>query len=89
MITAYLTLVMAVVLWKGYFAWKRGWRTYCRDRQEHDSLREYLLGNGATKQQSLQPFYRHAVRRAFQPLMKQWRLWLILLVLGAIVVWID
>jgi len=89
MIKSYLILVMAVVLWKGYYAWKRGQRTYQRDRQEHDSLREYLLGNGATKQQSLMPFYRHAVLRALQPMMKQWRLWLILVILGAVVIWIG
>lgn len=89
MMKTYLVLVLAVVAWKGYYAWKRGRRTYQRDRQEHDSLREYLLGNGATKQQSLQPFYRHALQRALQPMAKQWRLWLILVVLGAIVVWIG
>ena len=87
MIKSYFILVMAALIWKGCFAWKRGRRTYQRDRQEHDSLREYLLGNGATKHQSLQPFYRHAVQRALQPLIKQWRLWLILVILGAFVFW--
>ena len=85
MITAYVILVLAVVLWKGYFAWKRGMRTYRRDLQEHDSLREYLLGNGASKRESLRPFVNHAVARALKPLCTQWRLLLILVVMGLLV----
>jgi hypothetical protein len=86
MITAYVILVLAVVLWKGYFAWKRGMRTYRRDLQEHDSLREYLLGNGASKRESVRPFVNHAVARALKPLCSQWRLLLILVVMGLLVV---
>jgi hypothetical protein len=86
MITAYVILVLAVVLWKGYFAWKRGMRTYRRDLQEHDSLREYLLGNGASKRESVRPFVNHAVARALKPLCSQWRLLLILAVMGLLVV---
>lgn len=86
MITAYVILVLAVVLWKGYFAWKRGIRTYRRDLQEHDSLREYLLGNGASKRESVRPFVNHAVARALKPLCSQWRLLLILVVMGLLVV---
>lgn len=86
MITAYVILVLAVVLWKGYIAWKRGMRTYRRDLQEHDSLREYLLGNGASKRESVRPFVNHAVARALKPLCSQWRLLLILAVMGLLVV---
>lgn len=86
MITAYVILVLAVFLWKGYFAWKRGMRTYRRDLQEHDSLREYLLGNGASKRESVRPFVNHAVARALKPLCSQWRLLLILAVMGLLVV---
>lgn len=86
MITAYVILVLAVVLWKGYFAWKRGMRTYRRDLQEHDSLREYLLGNGASKRESVRPFVNHAVARALKPLCSQWRLLVILAVMGLLVV---
>ena len=85
MITAYVILVMAVVIWKGYLAWKRGMRTYRRDLEEHDSLREYLLGNGASRRESLRPFVNHALERALKPLSAQWRLWLILVVLGLLV----
>jgi len=86
MTTAYVILVLAVVLWKGYFAWKRGMRTYRRDLHEHDSLREYLLGNGASKRESVRPFVNHAVARALKPLCSQWRLLLILVVMGLLVV---
>ena len=85
MIIAYVILVLAVVLWKGYFAWKRGMRTYRRDLQEHDSLREYLLGNGASKRESVRPFVNHAVARALKPLCSQWRLLLILVAMGLLV----
>lgn len=84
---AYLILLLAVVLWKGYYVWQRGWNTYCSDRKEHDSLREYLLGNGATPWQSQWPFIRHALVKASKPLLSQWRLWLALLALG-IVTWL-
>jgi ABC-type iron transport system FetAB permease component len=71
-----------VLLWKGYYAGCRGWHTYRRDRREHDSLREYLLANGATRQQALRPFVRHALQRALLPLVRQWRLWLVVLALA-------
>ena len=80
--TFYLLLLLAVVGWKGYYAWGRGVRTYRRDRREHDSLREYLLGNGATRWQSLWPYWRHALQRALLPMLSQWRLWLVMAVLG-------
>ena len=89
MITAYLIILLAVVLWKGYYAWGRAVKTWYQDRQQHDSLREYLLANGATERQSLWPFWRHALQRAFLPLLSQWRLWLVMLVLGLLAWWLD
>ena len=85
MIVAYLILLLAVLVWKGYYAVGRGRRTYRKDCQEHDSLREYLLGNGATRRQAQWPFYRHALQRAFLPLLSQWRLLLVLVLLGVLV----
>ena len=81
----YIIIVLAVLVWQGYYAWLRGSKTYRLDRQQHDSLREYLLGNGATKWQSMWPFWRHALQRAFRPMLKKWQLWVILLLLGIIV----
>ncbi len=83
--TLYLVVLLGVVLWKGYYAWLRARNCYRQDRQKHDSLREYLLGNGATQWQSLWPFYRHALQRAVIPMKDQWRLWLSLLVVGMLV----
>lgn len=85
MIISYLILVLAVVAWKGYYAFLRATKSYKEDRQQHDSLREYLLANGATPFQSLWPFYRHALQRAFLPMAAQWRLWGIVLILGILV----
>ena len=85
MMLYYFILVLAVVAWKGYYAFLRGLKSYRLDRQQHDSLREYLLANGATPYQSLWPFYRHALQRAFVPMVAQWRLWGGLLLLGAVV----
>ncbi len=79
-------IILAIVSWKGYHAWKRGIATYRRDRRDHDSLREYLLGNGATRRQSLQPFRAHALQRAFRPLLAQWRLLVVLAVLIVLLV---
>ncbi len=84
MILYYFILVLAVVAWKGYYAFLRGLRSYRLDRQQHDSLREYLLANGATPYQSLWPFYRHALQRAFVPMAAQWRLWGALLLIGVL-----
>jgi hypothetical protein len=89
MMTLYIIILVAVLAWQGYYAWLRGSKTYRQDRQQHDSLREYLLGNGATKWQSLWPFWRHTLQRAFRPMLKKWQLWLVLLVLGGIVVLIG
>ena len=74
----YILVVLAVLLWKAYYAWLRAVNTYVRDRRDHDSLREYLLGNGATPNQALRPFLLHALQRAYRPLLSQWRLLAIL-----------
>ena len=66
MINFLIVVVVAFLAWKGYFAVRRAIRTYKKDREEHDSLREYLVANGATKFQSLWPFYCHALQRAFK-----------------------
>ena len=66
MMTFLVIVVVAFIAWKGYFAVRRTVSSYQRDRQEHDSLREYLVANGATTFQSLWPFYRHALQRAFK-----------------------
>jgi hypothetical protein len=87
--TLYLLLLLAVIAWKGYYAWRRGVNAYRKDLADHGSLREYLLGNGATDWQAHWPYYRHALLRALVPLKAQWRLWLLLLALGLLVVWID
>ncbi|MCR5512498.1 MAG: ABC transporter permease [Prevotella sp.] len=84
MIISYLIIVLAVVAWKGYYALLRALKCYQQDREQHDSLREYLLANGATPFQSRWPFYRHALQRAFVPMAAQWRLWGALLLLGAV-----
>ena len=89
MIKAYILILLAVVLWKGYYAWKRCLRTYRQDRSDHNSLYEYLLGNGATHAEAIRPFIYHALVRAFKPLLGQWRLFLVLILLGLLVVWLS
>jgi hypothetical protein len=64
--TFLVLVVVAFIAWKGYFAVRRAVRSYKKDREEHDSLREYLVANGASTFQSLWPFYRHALQRAFK-----------------------
>jgi ABC-type iron transport system FetAB permease component len=85
MTTSYFILVAAVVAWKGYYAFLRALNCYRKDRFQHDSLREYLVANGASRWQSLWPFFRHALQRAFIPMLAQWRLWGGVLLLGALV----
>ena len=84
MIISYLVIVLAAIVWKGYYAFLRAMKSYKQDREQHDSLREYLLANGATPFQSMWPFYRHALQRAFIPMAAQWRLWGGLLLLGIV-----
>ena len=45
----YLLVVLSVLLWKAYYAWLRGVNAYAKDRRDHNSLFEYLLGNGALR----------------------------------------
>lgn len=89
MMKAYLLILLAVILWKGYYVWKRGMRVYRQDRHDHNSLYEYLLGNGATHAEAIRPFLNHALVRAFKPLLGQWRLFLVLILLGLLVVWLS
>jgi hypothetical protein len=76
-----IVVIVALLAWKGYYAWQRGRNAWCYDREHHDSLREYLLGNGATERQALRPFLDRALQRAFKPLVAQWRFWLVIAVL--------
>ncbi len=85
----YIVLVLALLLWKAYYAIQRGLSTYTQDRRDHDSLREYLLGNGATEQESLRPFLRHALQRTFLPLLSLWRLLLLLAFIGMLMGWLN
>ena len=55
--------------------------------QQYQSLWEYLLANGATLQEARKPFIKRALSRAFVPMMKQWRLWAVVAVIG-ILIWI-
>lgn len=84
---AYLILLLALVGWKGYYAWLRGRRQWTQDMQQYQSLLEYLMGNGVSLREVRRLFLRRALRRAFKPMLKQWRLWAIVAVLG-ILIWI-
>lgn len=83
--TLYLIIVLCLLVWKGYYAWHRGRRAYSADMERYRSFYEYLLGNGATHRQARRPFFRHAVARAVLPMLRQWRLWLIVAVVGVLV----
>ena len=84
---AYLILVMALLSWKGYHAWLRGRNAYQKDVEQYQSLREYLLGNGATTSEVRRPFLKRALLRAFKPMLNQWRLWAGVVAVG-ILIWI-
>ena len=83
----YLILLLALVAWKGYHAWLRGYRQYLKDCEKYQSLREYLLGNGATEAEVRRPFMKRAFQKACRPLLRQWRLWA-LVVLAGLLIWI-
>ena len=68
-----ILFVMVLLLRKAYYVWRRALVTFRNDRQEHSSLCEYLLGNGAKEWETYLPFLRHAAVRAFQPLLGQWQ----------------
>ena len=81
----YLIILIALVAWKGYYAWLRGRNSYRKDMEQYQSLREYLLGNGATEGEVRRPFLKRALRRAYQPLLRQWRLWAVVAAVGLLV----
>ena len=64
-----LIIILALLSWKGFYAWRRGRNTYVKERQQYESLWEYLVANGATPAQ------------ARRPLMRQWRFWIVIAVL--------
>ncbi len=79
--TVLLILLVALLSWKGYRAWKRGRNTYMQERERYQTLWEYLVGNGATEAEARRPFLKRAAKRALLPLLRQWRFWLIVAVL--------
>jgi len=85
--TVYLILLVALVGWKGYYAWLRGRKQWLQDQQQYQTLCEYLLGNGETCRQLRHLFLKRAVVRALKPLQKQWRLWAVVVAVG-ILIWI-
>ena len=85
----YIIMVLALLSWKGYYAWLRGQNSYLKDMEQYRSLWEYLLGNGASISEARRPFLKRALRRAFMPMMKQWRLWAIVAAVGLLVFLID
>ena len=85
--TVYLIILLALLGWKGYYAWLRGRRQWMQDMQQYQSLWEYLLGNGASVSEVRKLFVKRALQRAFMPMLKQWRLWAIVAAIG-ILIWI-
>lgn len=76
-----LIIIFALLSWKGYHAWRRGRNVYVKERQQYESLWEYLVANGATPAQARRPFLERALKRAIVPLLRQWRFWLVIAVL--------
>jgi hypothetical protein len=85
--TVYLIILLALLGWKGYYAWLRGRRQWMQDMQLYQSLWEYLLGNGAGVSEVRKLFVKRALQRAFMPMLKQWRLWTVVAAVG-ILIWI-
>ena len=85
--TLYLIILLGLVAWKGWLAFARGRRQWMSDMAQYRSLREYLLGNGATMADARRPFVKRALLRAMKPMAKQWRLWAIVVVVG-VLIWI-
>ena len=79
-----LIILVALLAWKGYHAWRRGRKTYVRERQEYQSLWEYLMGNGTTGQEVRRMLLKRAFKRAVMPWLMQWRYWLLMAVLLAL-----
>ena len=84
-----ILIVMVLLLRKAVYVWRRALATFRRDRQEHSTLCEYLLGNGAKEWETYLPFLRHAAVRAFQPLLGQWKQLLALVAVLVILVLIQ
>jgi hypothetical protein len=85
MMTVYLILLAALVGWKGWKAWRRGRRQWLRDMTDYRGLWEYLLANGTPEREARRIFLRRAWLRAYRPLLRQWRLWLVVAVIGVVV----
>jgi predicted negative regulator of RcsB-dependent stress response len=85
--TLYLIILLGFVGWKGWLAWQRGRRQWTSDMEQYRGLREYLLGNGATAAEARKPFLKRALRRAYRPVLRQWRLWAIIAAVG-VLIWI-
>ena len=83
--TLLLFLLLLLLAWKGFHAWKRGRGCYVRERKEYVSLWEYRLANGATASEARRPFLRRALRRAVVPLLTQWQFWLVVAALVALI----
>ncbi len=85
MISAYIILLCLILLWKLFFVWKRGVRAYTYCIKEYSTFYEYLLGNGVDSRKAHRPFICYALKKAFKPLLTQWRLFLFLVALGILV----
>jgi len=84
-----IIIILLFLLRKAYYAWRRGLNTWRMDMRKHNSLREYLLGNGATEAEARRPFLRHALARACRPLLAQWQQLVALLVLLFILIYLH
>jgi len=84
-----IIIILLFLLRKAYYAWRRGLNTWRMDMHNHNSLREYLLGNGATEAEARRPFLRHALVRACRPLLAQWQQLVALLVLLFILIYLH
>ena len=63
--------VMTMLQADTLFVCRKGLTAFVLNRREHDSLHEYLEGNGATPTEALKPFVARAIRRAYTPLLSQ------------------
>jgi len=79
--TILLLLIIFLLAWKAFYAWKRGRGTYQRERLQYLLLWEYLLGNGAKESEARRVFLNRAVKRAVMPLLRQWQYWVVVGVL--------
>lgn len=85
MMVAYLVLVLLLVAWKGYYVWLRWHNSYWKDMEQYRTLYEYLVANGTAESEARRIFVHRAANRAFRPLLRQWRLWLVVLLVGLLV----